>query len=115
MTAFVMENFGKTAEYLHYADPADDYRARFVARFKHNVATMPSFKTFISKNFSVEEYFGLMDMGMTPLKIAEEKGYMSANVRKALKASGYPMTLAGKAAYLREAAELGYPSGLLRS
>lgn len=86
--------FGK---YLTYG-PA----RKFVARFKYG--SKASFQAFLIKNFTVDEYFGLLDTinpsnvcGNTyaPLEILEMKGYLSDNCKRACKISGYPETREG--------------------
>ena len=92
-TNFDNKKFTTGNEYLHYGD---DHR--FVARFKNGGKA--AFKKFLRDNFTVEEYFALLDSGLAPLKVLETKGYVSPNVCKVLKAAGYPLTLAGKKAYI---------------
>ena len=87
MTKFVNKNFKYDGMYLKYD-------GKFVARFKYG--GMVAFKKFLRENFTVEEYFGLLDDGMAPLKILETKGYVSPKVAKILKMRGYPMTLEGR-------------------
>jgi len=92
MTKFVNKNFNYDGEYLFYRVPGEELK-RFVARFKRG--GMVSFKKFLRDNFTVEEYFGLLDSGMAPLKALGTKGYVSPNVARILKMRGYPMTLEG--------------------
>jgi len=87
MTKFVNKNFNYDGMYLKYDD-------KFVARFKYG--GMVAFKKFLRDNFTVEEYFGLLDTGLPPLKVLETKGYVSPNVARILKMRGYPMTLEGR-------------------
>lgn len=63
---------------------------RFVARFKYARpgANANHFVKFLIKNFTVEEFFGLIDTGMTPAKVLETKGYVSLNTLAAWKAMG---------------------------
>lgn len=95
MTKFVKSQFSKNAEYVEYfLDPmpcAWD-RRKFVARFKYARGAKSSFVTFLTKNFTVEEYFGRMDKGESPMEIAESKGYVLPHIAKQLKAKGYPVT-----------------------
>jgi len=86
MTKFVNKNFKYDGMYLKYD-------GKFVARFKYG--GMVAFKKFLRDNFTVEEYFGLLDTGLPPLKVLETKGYVSPNVARILKMRGYPMTLEG--------------------
>ena len=66
---------------------------RGVARFKYG--GMVAFKKFLRENFTVEEYFQLLDSGMAPLTVLETKGYVSPNAAKILKMRGYPVTREG--------------------
>ena len=75
MTNFDNKNFDYDGMYLKYDD-------RFVARFKHGGVV--SFKKFLRENFTVEEYFDLLDSDLPPLKILETKGYVSPKVAKIL-------------------------------
>jgi len=88
MTKFVNKNFNYDGMYLKYD-------GKFVARFKYG--GMVAFKKFLRENFTVEEYFDLLENeGMAPLKVLETKGYVSPNVARILKMRGYPMTLEGR-------------------
>ena len=87
MTKFVNKNFDYNGMYLKYD-------GRFVARFKYG--GLVAFKKFLRENFTVEEYFDLLEnKGMAPMKVLETKGYVNPNVAKILKMRGYPMTLEG--------------------
>lgn len=93
MTQFVNRQFQSNSEYLFYRVPGEDLK-RFVARFKRG--GMVSFKKFLRENFTVEEYFDLLEnQGLPPLKVLETKGYVSPIVAKILKSRGYPQTLEG--------------------
>lgn len=63
---------------------------RFVARFKYMRpgANANHFVKFLIKNFTVEEFFGLIDTGMTPAKVLETKGYVNLNTLAAWKSMG---------------------------
>ena len=88
MTKFVNKNFNYDGMYLKYD-------GKFVARFKYG--GMVAFKKFLRENFTVEEYFDLLENeGLAPLKVLETKGYVSPNVARILKMRGYPMTLEGR-------------------
>jgi len=79
----------------------DGRKRRFVARFKHG--GMVAFKNFLRNNFTVDEYFDLLENeGLPPLKVLETKGYVSPNVAKILKHRGYPMTLEGRTQMIRD-------------
>ena len=89
MTKFVNKEFNYDGMYLTYG--AD---RRFVARFKYG--GMVAFKKFLRENFTVEEYFDLLENeGLAPLKVLETKGYVNPKVARILKMRGYPMTLEG--------------------
>lgn len=75
------------------------YCGDFVARFKYG--GLGDFKRFLIKNFTVEEYFTRLTAGELPLPILETKGFVSSNMKKALKRAGYPGTAEGKKAYLK--------------
>lgn len=85
-TKFKNLDFTYNGMYLHYD-------GKFVARFKYG--GMVAFKKFLRENFTVEEYFGLLDSGLAPLKVLETKGYVSPNTAKILKMRGYPVTQEG--------------------
>lgn len=69
------------------------YGGKFVARFKRGGKA--AFIQFLCKNFTVEEYFRLLDTGVPPLHILRTKGYVAPHVQKILVAAGYPETVAG--------------------
>jgi len=93
MTRFDNKRFYYNGEMLFYRVPGEELK-RFVARFKHG--GMVSFKKFLRDNFTVEEYFDLLEnQDMAPLKVLETKGYVSPKIAKILKMRGYPMTLEG--------------------
>ena len=91
MTRFDNKRFYYNGEMLFYKVPGEEFK-RFVARFKYG--GMVAFKKFLRENFTVEEYFDLLE-NMAPLKVLETKGYVSPKVAKILKMRGYPMTLEG--------------------
>lgn len=99
MTAFTKENFYRNGAYVDYNLGAT---SKFVARFKYNKSSMGSFITFITKNFTVEEYFSRMEAGEAPLQIAQSKGYVLSHIKKLLKANGYPVTPAGQEQYIQD-------------
>ena len=93
MTKFVNKNFNYNGEYLFYRVPGEEFK-RFVARFKYGGVV--AFKKFLRENFTVKEYFDLLEnKGMAPIKVHETKGYVTPNIAKILKMRGYPMTLEG--------------------
>lgn len=92
MTKFNKDSF-YGSEYVNYTMP--DGTNKFVARFKYNKSNKASFISFLVKNFSVEEYFDLLQSGTAPLPILQAKGYVSPTVKKLLAKKGYPATAAG--------------------
>jgi hypothetical protein len=79
MTKFDKELFNFDGMYLTYG-----LERTFIARFKRG--GMGSFKSFLVKNFTVEEYLGLKNAyDMAPLTILETKGYVSPAMKKAIK------------------------------
>lgn len=83
MTKFTKESLTVHGGYMSYHD---ENGSRFVARFKYSASG--TFKTFLIKNFTVEEYFAKLDAGFAPLTILEAKGFVNHNVRKAMRADG---------------------------
>jgi len=92
MTAFIKTEFS--------GSECVNYGGKFVARFKRGGKA--SFLTFLVKNFSVEEYFGRLDAGESPLKILEAKGYLLPHIKKLLKGSGYEVSVAGFKQYIED-------------
>ena len=92
MTTFIKGNFYGT-EYVDYTNPVDG-TTKFVARFKYVRGTKASFLTFLTKNFTVEEYFARLE-SESPLEILQSKGFIQPHIKKMLKAQGYPVTKAG--------------------
>ena len=89
---FDNKDFDYDGTYLIYKDGR---KRRFVARFKHG--GMVAFKNFLRNNFTVDEYFDLLENeGLAPLKVLETKGYVSPTVARILKERGYPVTLEGR-------------------
>jgi hypothetical protein len=77
MTKFNKAGFNFDGMYLMY-------EGNFIARFKRG--GMGDFKRFLVKNFSVEEYLKLVnEFNMAPITALGTKGYVSPNVRKAMK------------------------------
>lgn len=96
MTKFISKEFNFDGLYLTYGSDR-----RFVARFKYGNGGVTSFKKFLKENFTVEEYFNKLENDdIPPLKILEEKGYMSTNMKRALKQMGLPQTWDGFNQYL---------------
>lgn len=92
MSKFEKSKFVSAGGYL-------SYDGKFVARFKYNRRDLAGFKSFLSKNFLVEEYFELTKT-LAPLQALETKGYVSKTVQNALTRLGYEPTQAGFNAYL---------------
>ena len=63
----------------------------FVARFKY-VFFQGSFKNFLAKNFTVEEYATRYKNGESPLDILESKGFMTPQAKKLCKQNGLSPT-----------------------
>ena len=92
MTAFIKTEFS--------GSEIVSYGGKFVARFKRGGKA--SFLTFLTKNFTVEEYFGRLAAGEAPLKILESKGYLLPHIKKYLKDNGYEVSKAGFDKYIQE-------------
>ena len=117
-TAFTKENLIIEGKYLTYIPQGIGQTQwpdrKFVARFK--VAGIGSFATCLRKNFTVEEYFGRLDAGESPLPIAESKGYILPHIKKMIKAAGFPVTPGGKEAWWnKELAKIEAKYGTERS
>jgi len=69
---FDKQKFDYHGGYLTYELNSGE-RSVVVARFKYG--GMGAFKRFLIKNFSVEEYFKLLDSGLAPLEVLKTKGY----------------------------------------
>jgi hypothetical protein len=93
MTKFIKGNFYGT-EYVDYTNPVDG-TTKFVSRFKYAKGSKATFLTFLTKNFTVEEYFGRLEKSESPLEILQSKGYIQPHIKKMLKAQGYPVTKSG--------------------
>lgn len=104
MTKFTKETFSTHAGYIHYQPHANSYYEdrKFVARFKHARDGVASFKAFLIKNFTVEEYFAQLDAGKAPLKIVQEKGYILPHIKTWLKRDGYEVSTAGFDQYIQD-------------
>tara|TARA_R100000664_G_scaffold20327_2_gene29524 strand:+ start:158 stop:430 length:273 start_codon:yes stop_codon:yes gene_type:complete len=81
-TYFQKEQFSWDGMYLHYGENRD-----FIARFKYGRKPYKTWINFLVKNFTVEEYLGLiknhhMMNGLTPLAALESKGFKSPNRRR---------------------------------
>jgi len=98
MTAFIKTEFS--------GSECVNYGGKFVARFKRGGKA--SFLTFLVKNFTVEEYFGRLDAGESPLKILESKGYLLPHIKKLLKEIGYEVSVVGLQQYIEDQLERRY-------
>lgn len=79
---FERARFSYFGSVLTYAMP--DGTSQFICRFKHDPKSRPSFVTFLIKNFTVEEYIERLEVrGEAPFPIANSKGYVSHNQKKA--------------------------------
>ncbi len=104
MTRFTKQNLIKEGKYLFYQPAGGTYADRkFVARFR--TAGVGSFATCLRKNFTIEEYFGRLDGGESPLPIAESKGYLLPHIKRWLKKDGYPINTAGYNAWFQNQME----------
>ena len=90
MTAFQKNLFNNDHGWVTYGPDR-----KFVARFKYAPRPVGTFINFLIKNFSMEEYFGRLDKGESPLPILESKGYVMPHIKKWLKEAGLPPTQAG--------------------
>jgi hypothetical protein len=75
VTAFEKSKFNFDDMYL-------EYEGHFVARFKYVRSNVFGFRSFLIKNFKVEEYFERRAREEAPLHILQSKGYVSAHIRK---------------------------------
>lgn len=99
MTKFTKETLTVSNENIMFFNGE---RCQTVARFKYARSSRTAFANFLIKNFTVEEFFGRVNAGETPLQIAESKGFMMAHIKKLLKEMGYEVSLAGRAKYIAD-------------
>ena len=79
MTAFAKADFSYHNGWLYYGKDN-----KFVARFKHRGPVSKAvFVTQLVKNHTIEEYFGKLDAGATPLGILIDGDYNWYEVQKA--------------------------------
>jgi len=97
MTKFVKENFTNSGGYITYGEDR-----KFVARFKYAKDGAGSFITFLIKNYTVEEYFALLNVGVAPLMIVQEKGYILPHIKRWLKRDGYETSKVGFDKYIED-------------
>ena len=85
--------FGISGDYLHYD-------GQFVARFKYS-KDHGSFIKFLTRNFTVEEYFARMK-SESPLEILMSKGYVPSHVQRFLTRMGFTPDTKGMDEYLQK-------------
>jgi len=95
MSTFHQSGFNFDGEYLSYFTVEGE--RKFVARFKRG--GMASFRNFLIKNFSIEEYFSMSE-DLAPLEILATKGFVMPKTAKILKKFGFEPNAAGQKAYL---------------
>jgi|TARA_R110000744_G_C19058948_1_gene528724 hypothetical protein len=71
---FNKEQFDFFGGYLTY-DLQNGERNVFIARFKYNKSVKGRFVTFLKNNFTVSEYLGYLETGMTPVAVLLSKGF----------------------------------------
>ena len=97
MSTFHQSGFNFDGMYLSYFTVEGE--RKFVARFK--TGGMASFRNFLIKNFSIQEYFSMMeDQDMAPLEILATKGFVMPRTAKMLKKFGFAPNAEGKKAYI---------------
>ena len=74
MTTFNKNQFDFDGGYLTY-DLLNGKRNAFIARFKYNKSLKGRFVTFLKNNFTVSEYLGYLETGMTPIAVLQSKGF----------------------------------------
>lgn len=99
MTTFSKENIIDSNGWLSYGA-----ERKFVANFSKRGGGKATFKTFLIKNFTVEEYFARLNAGEAPLQIVESKGYLLPHIKKWLKEGGYEVSRAGYNQYVQDRA-----------
>jgi hypothetical protein len=97
MTQFSKENLNDSNGWLSYGP-----ERKFVANFTKRGGGKATFITFLIKNFTVEEYFAMLDAGKAPITIVETKGYLLPHIKKWLKRDGYPVTKEGFEQYIKD-------------
>ena len=90
MTQFSKENLNDSNGWLSYGP-----ERKFVANFSKRGGGKATFVKSLIKNFTVEEYFEMLDANKSPLGIVETKGYVLPHIKKWLKERGLPQTQAG--------------------
>jgi hypothetical protein len=95
MSNFHQSGFNFDGMYLSYHTVAGE--RKFVARFKNG--GMASFRNFLIKNFTVQEYFGMMET-LAPVEILATKGFVMPRTAKILKKLGFAPNAQGQKAYI---------------
>ena len=76
---FNRDQFNIDSGWVHYDLQNDaktwNKRYAFIARFKYNRSLQGRFVTFLKNNFTVSEYLGYLETGMTPLAVLQSKGF----------------------------------------
>lgn len=97
MTKFSKEVLNDSNGWISYGP-----ERKFVANFSKRGGGKATFVTFLIKNFTVEEYFNMLDSGIPPLRIVETKGYLLPHIKKWLKQGGYEVSRAGYDQYIQD-------------
>ena len=87
---FTKSNLIISGGYIYYAHEGEETpnaELKFVARFKGY--TGKCFAAHLRKHWTAEAYFEEFVTGKTPLEIAQMTGYISPNMKKALRSMGY--------------------------
>ena len=85
MTGFDEKGFDFHGGYLTYLTEG---KREFIARFKYDRGAAGPFKTFLKRNFAVDEYLSMLKTGITPMKALESKGYVAPHIKKMCKQWG---------------------------
>jgi len=85
MTTFDEKGFDFHGGYLTYLTEG---KREFIARFKYDRGAAGPFKTFLKRNFAVDEYLSMLKTGMTPMKALESKGYVAPHIKRMCKEMG---------------------------
>ena len=96
MSTFHQSGFNFDGMYLSYFTVEGE--KKFVARFKRG--GMASFRNFLIKNFSIEEYFTQLDADVSPIEILATKGFVMPQTAKILKKFGFAPNAEGQKAYI---------------
>ena len=105
MAKFTNNNLVADGDYILLRETGNiwDKNNRFVARFKHGGKRR--FLSFLKKNFTVAEYFELMEkkdargVQLSPGQVLESKGFLTDYRVKLCKENGYTPDIAGYRQY----------------